>query len=70
MEAVQAFIANPYVAGALSGLAAAAVVDFGAFKTWKSFEEAAAYDWTLAAWRWGQGAITGLVAAFGIQGLS
>ena len=70
MEVVQQYLANPYVAGALSGLAAAAVVDFGAFKTWKSFNDAATYDWKTASWRWLQGAITGLVAALGIEGLS
>jgi hypothetical protein len=64
------FLANPYVAGALTGLLTAAHVDFAAFQKWKSFDEAAAYGWKLAFWRWFQGALVGLVAAGGIDGLT
>lgn len=51
---------------ALKGALVAAAVDFGAFKKWKSFDDALAYDWRLAAWRWFQGAVIGLVAGFGL----
>lgn len=63
-------LSNIYVAGALSGLLAAAVVDIGAFRSWKSVNEAIAYDWTTAAWRWFQGAVSGALMAAGVAGLS
>ena len=53
--------------GALSGLVAAASVDFSAFKAWKSFNDAKQYDWQTALWRWAQGAIVGGIAAAGIE---
>lgn len=57
---------NKIVAGAVSGFLAAAVVDFGAFRSWKSVHDAMAYAWGLALWRWFQGAVTGAVSAAGI----
>ena len=59
------FISNPYVRAALIGVVTAAGVDFAAFKKWQSFDEAASYGWGLAAWRWFQGALTGLAMALG-----
>jgi hypothetical protein len=52
--------------GALSGALAAAVVDFHAFTTWKSFHDAATYNWSTASWRWLQGAITGALVGGGM----
>lgn len=52
--------------GALTGLLAAASVDFAAFRTWKNFDQAKTYDWKLAAFRWAQGAVVGMLAAVGI----
>lgn len=60
-------LANKYVAGALAGFLAAAVVDFNAFRTWKSIDEAKSYNWQVALWRWGQGAISGALMAAGIS---
>ena len=54
------------VTGAASGLGAAALVDFAAFRSWKSFNDVAAYNWQIAAFRWFQGAVTGVVAALGV----
>lgn len=51
---------------ALKGALVAAAVDFGAFKKWKSFDEALDYEWGLAIWRWFQGAVIGAVAGFGL----
>jgi len=51
--------------GALSGFASAALVDFAAFRSWKSVQEAREYSWGLAAWRWFQGAVIGAVMATG-----
>lgn len=59
------YLQNPLVRGALTGLLAAAVVDFAAFRSWKSVNDALAYDWKVAAWRWFQGAVSGLLAALG-----
>ena len=51
---------------ALKGAIVAAAVDFGAFKKWKSFNEALDYARGLAIWRWFQGAVIGLVAGLGL----
>jgi len=59
-------LANKYIAGALAGFIAAALVDFNAFRTWKSVDDAMRYDWKLAGWRWAQGAISGALVAAGI----
>ena len=55
-------------AGAISGLLAAAAVDFHAFKAWQSFGDAKAYNWPVALFRWCQGAVMGAVAALGLAG--
>lgn len=57
---------NPIVKGAIAGLMSAAVVDFAAFRSWKSVSEAYAYDWPVAAWRWFQGLVVGTITAAGI----
>jgi hypothetical protein len=56
--------------GAISGALAAASVDINAFRQWKSFDDAAAYDWKKAAFRWMQGAIVGFLAAAGLGGIT
>ena len=61
---------NKYVAGALSGMVAAALVDIAAFRSWKTYNEALTYGWGTAAWRWFQGAISGAIAAAGISAVS
>jgi len=60
-------VANPIVAGALSGWGAAALADYQTFRGWKSVDEALAYGWGLAFWRWFQGAITGALTGAGIS---
>lgn len=52
--------------GALSGLLAAVMVDYAAFRTWQSFEAAKSYNWSVAIWRWLQGAVSGAVAGAGL----
>jgi hypothetical protein len=52
--------------GAIAGAVAAATVDFGAFRTWKTFDQAKTYDWKLAGVRWLQGAVMGMLASVGI----
>lgn len=50
---------------AIVGVATAMVIDFQAFRSWKSFQQFREYDWTLAVWRWSQGAVIGAVGAIG-----
>ena len=66
----QAFIGNKFVVGVLTGVTSAAVVDYAAFRSWKSFADASKYDWGTAAWRWFQGAVGGLIAAAGLDALA
>lgn len=60
---------SPIAHGALTGLLGAAAADIHAFRTWKSFHDAATYSWSTAAFRWLQGAILGAIAAAGMAGV-
>lgn len=64
---MRSFLLNPYVSGALTGLAAAALVDYRAFRAWKSWDDATHYDWRTASFRWAQGLAAGLLASLGFQ---
>ena len=55
--------------GALTGLAAAAAVDFHAFKRWQSFGDVKAYNWNVALFRWMQGAVIGALTSVGLGSL-
>lgn len=61
------FAAHPGVflalVGAGTGFASAAKTDFDAFRKFKSVDEFATYSWSVAAWRWVQGAFVGAVTA-------
>jgi len=65
-------IAFPRAAAAAlwSWLLSAALVDFAAFRSWKNFHDAYAYDWPTAAWRWLQGAVVGAVTSSGLSAIS
>lgn len=69
-DSVQYVLHLPLVRGALTGWLAAAVVDFSAFRSWQSFNDAYAYDWPKAAWRWLQGAVSGFLGAAGLDAVS
>ncbi len=60
---------SPYAHAALVGALTAASTDFQAFRSWKSFHDAEQYNWSVAAFRWLQGAGLGLITAVGIGGL-
>ena len=69
---------NPYVAlvlhssvlhSALIGAVAAAGVDYHAFLTWKSFGDVKSYQWSVASFRWLQGAIIGALTTASIAGI-
>ena len=62
---ITALLHNPIARGAMTGAAAAAVVDIHAFLTWKSVQDALTYSWSTAALRWMQGAVTGALAGAG-----
>ncbi len=55
--------------GGVSGLLTAATVDFQAFRAWKSFDDAASYGWSIAAFRWIQGSVIGALTGAGLFGL-
>lgn len=61
------WLANPYVQGALTGFVSAAIVDFAAFRSWKSWQDGLAYSWSIATLRWVQGIVGGLLAAAGFE---
>lgn len=67
---LKTLLANPIVAGAISGILAAAVVDVHAFLTWKRFQDVATYDWGTAVFRWVQGAVAGALTAAGMHSLT
>lgn len=60
---------SPLFHGAITGALAAAAVDLKAFQTWKSFKDAEQYSWSVALFRWLQGAGIGFITAVGIGGL-
>lgn len=57
------------LAGAVAGFGGAVLVDYAEFRKWKSFDDALTYNWSVAAFRWVQGAVGGVVAAFGYDAL-
>ena len=63
-------LTHPIVQAALLGLLSAAVVDFQAFRAWKSFNEIKQYSWGLALFRWVQGAALGILSAYVFQGVA
>lgn len=58
-----AFIPDHLAIGAASGLLVAAHLDYAAFQSWKSWDDALHYNWRMATWRWVQGAIVGIVSS-------
>lgn len=62
---MHAFLMYPVVHGAVTGLITAAGIDLHAFLSWKKVQDAVAYDWGVALWRWFQGAVSGAIVAAG-----
>lgn len=60
---------HPLTQAVVAGVIAAAAVDIAAFRSWKSLDEAEAYNWKVAAWRWFQGAGLGLLTGLGLSGI-
>lgn len=62
------FLSHPLVIAVLASLAPAIKGDIDAFRTFKSFEEAASYSWGTFAWRVFQGALLGVGGYFATFG--
>ena len=54
----------PIVRSILTGVLVAAAVDFQAFRSWQSWDDAASYGWGVAAWRWCLGGVVGCLTSF------
>jgi len=61
---------SAFVSGGMAGLLSAALVDFQAFRSWTRLQDALAYDWGIALWRWGQGFVVGGLAATVFTGVA
>lgn len=55
-----------FVKGAIGGLAVAAWIDYKAFLSWKKWGDIYEYDWSVASFRWVQGAIVGAATGAGL----
>lgn len=55
--------------GALTGWVGAAAVDFHAFLSWKSIDDAKQWNWRLALLRWTQGLVGGAISGAGLTAL-
>jgi hypothetical protein len=60
---IQEWLQDPLIRGAFTGALAAAYVDFAAFRQWKSWNDATAYAWGVATFRWTIGGLIGLITA-------
>lgn len=69
MTELQAYLALPFVQAVVTGLLGGIAVDIVAFRTFKSWNEFASYDWSLASFRAVQGAVGGVLGYFGIVGI-
>lgn len=70
MQEVQAVLAQPIIQAVIAGIVAAAVEDIAAFRRFETFDEAKAYRWDVALWRWFRGGVVGLLTGLGIAGIS
>jgi hypothetical protein len=66
---LEGLLRTPVAIGAIGGALSAARTDYQAFRTWDEWSDVATYSWTLAAFRWFQGAVVGVVTALGITAL-
>ena len=69
MNEFQLYLALPFVQAVITGLVGGIAVDIVAFRTFKSWNEFASYDWSIFSWRAFQGAVGGVLGYFGLVGL-
>jgi len=67
---LHSILTNRIVTGAISGVLAAAAVDYHAFLTWKSFDDVKHDQWSTALFRWVQGAVMGAATSAGLGALT
>jgi len=60
------YLTHPIVNGAMAGFVSAALIDVAAFRKWSNVDEALAYQWKIALWRWAQGFVYGGLTAAGL----
>ena len=65
MDTLLWLIHTPAVVGAVTGLMTAAWADYVAFRSWKSWHDIVTYSWSLATFRWFQGAVVGALTGAG-----
>ncbi len=65
-----ALLANYWFHAAAAGAVAAAGIDIAAFRSWKSWQDAATYNYGTASFRWIQGALWGMLTAAGFAAIS
>ena len=58
------WLQDPTVRSVVTGVVVAAAVDVQAFRSWKSWDDAASYGWGVAGWRWLLGGLVGYLTAF------
>ena len=63
-EVVTVVLKSPFAYAVGISLWSAAKVDYEAFQGWKSQDDALAYDWKIARWRWFQAVMRGVVGYF------
>jgi len=66
MEWLGWLLSTAAMRGAISGVVTAAIVDVGAFRGWKSWDDALTYQWGIATFRWFQGAVIGALTGLGL----
>jgi hypothetical protein len=54
------------IRGALTSIAPVLLADLHSFTTWKNLDDAAKFDWKIAALRLTQGAVAGALAGLGL----
>ena len=64
--AIVALAHHPLMHAAIAGAIAAAGTDLLAFRSWQSWHEFTTYRWSVASFRWFQGAVTGALAFAGL----
>lgn len=71
IETIQHFFtATPIGIGIASGFIAAVGADIVAFRSWKTFDDARAYDWKVATFRWVQGVVLGAISGAGLGAIA
>jgi hypothetical protein len=60
------FVQTSGFKGAVSGFLSAAVVDFHAMSKFNGWTDFAAYNWSVATFRWAMGIVTGALSGMGL----